>query len=188
MKKLIMFLPSINNGGNEKNFFSTANNLCKRKIKISIITCSGDKALKRLHFKNNCKLLNFDKFNLKIKYFISFIHLIIIGNKFTPILSFQGNLLAIIVGKLLNTKVIIRFNSHPYNFIKSKLKKTIFKFFYNMADIIIVNSEDIKKTLKKEYNLNSYLIKNEIDKDKIRKQSKKKIKYKFFKNNLRKPD
>ena len=28
-----------------------------------------------------------------------------------------------------------------------------------MADIIIVNSEDIKKTLKKEYNLNSYLIK-----------------------------
>ena len=43
-----------------------------------------------------------------------------------------------------------------------------------MADIIIVNSEDIKKTLKKEYNLNSYLIKNEIDKDKIKKTVKKK--------------
>ena len=51
MKKLIMFLPSINNGGNEKNFFSTANNLHKRKIKISIVTCSGNKAVKNLILK-----------------------------------------------------------------------------------------------------------------------------------------
>ncbi len=186
MKKLIMFLPSINNGGNEKNFFSTANNLHKRKIKISIVTCSGNKALKKLNFKNNCKLLNFDKFNLKVKFFISFIHLIIVGNKSTPILSFQGNIFAIIAGKLLNTRVIIRFNSHPYNFIKSEFKKKIFKFFYKKADIIIVNSEDIKKTLKKEYKLNSNLIRNELDKYKIRKQSKNKIKFKFFKNNSRK--
>ena len=50
MKKLIMFLPSINNGGNEK-FFSTANNLHKRKIKISIVTCSGNKAVKNLILK-----------------------------------------------------------------------------------------------------------------------------------------
>ena len=45
MNKLIMFLPSVNNGGNEK-FFSTANNLHKNNIIISLISCSNNKIKK----------------------------------------------------------------------------------------------------------------------------------------------
>ena len=45
-KKLIIFFPSVNNGGNEKNFFSTANNLYKNKVDVSIITCSKNKVVK----------------------------------------------------------------------------------------------------------------------------------------------
>ena len=45
-KKLIIFFPSVNNGGNEKNFFSTANNLFKNKVDVSIVTCSKNKVVK----------------------------------------------------------------------------------------------------------------------------------------------
>ena len=50
--KLIIFFPSVNNGGNEKNFFSTTNNLYKNKVDVSIITCSKNKVNKEINFKN----------------------------------------------------------------------------------------------------------------------------------------
>ena len=51
-----------------------------------------------------------------------------------------------------------------------------------MADKIIVNSKEIKKTLKYEYNLNSNLIYNELDRNNIINKSRKNIRIKFSSN------
>ena len=58
--KLIIFFPSVNNGGNEKNFFSTTNNLYKNKVDVSIITCSKNKVKKEINFKNNFNFFDLD--------------------------------------------------------------------------------------------------------------------------------
>ena len=51
-----------------------------------------------------------------------------------------------------------------------------------MADKIIVNSKEIKKTLKYKYNLNSNLIYNELDRNNIINKSRKNVRIKFSNN------
>ena len=110
MKNLIMFLPSVNKGGNEKNFFSTANQLNKNKVKIFVISCDGNEIRKNLDFKNQIYSKNYERLNLKIKYLICFFILIFNNKKKFPILSFQGNITAIVAAKIIGCKVFIRFN------------------------------------------------------------------------------
>ena len=43
-KKLIFFIPSIEDGGVEKNLFIVANYLAKKKMKIEVLTCNPNKA------------------------------------------------------------------------------------------------------------------------------------------------
>jgi len=182
MNKLIMFLPSVNNGGNEKNFFSTANNLHKNNIIISLISCSNNKIKKNINFKNNLNLIDFDFLSLKLKHIACFFFVIFANKEKVPILSFQGNIVAIIAAKIIGCKIFIRFNSYPDNFIKSSFKKIFLNFFYKKADGVIVNSKEIQNVLRKEFNLKSNLIRNEIDIKEIKKLSKKKINFRFFKN------
>ena len=183
MRNLIMFLPTVNKGGMEKNFFSTAKNLKKKGINLSAISCSKNKFIKKFNISNNSGVLEFDRLNLNLKFLISFIVLIIKNfKKKYPVLSFQGNIPAIIASKIIGCKIYIRLNSHPDLFLKNSFKKILFIFFYKMADNIIVNSKRVKDTLKKEFNLKSNLIYNEIDKDEIKAKSKYKIKLNFLNN------
>lgn len=182
MKKLIMFLPSVNRGGNEKNFFSAANQINSKKIKVLIISCDKYKIQKKLNFKNDIKLINFVKFSLKFKYLISFFLLIFNNKQKHPILSFQGNVVAIIAAKLIGCKVFVRFNSTPDNFLKSNFKTILFKYFYKKADGIFVNSNEMKLSLKEKLGLDSKLVYNDLDIRSIKFLSKKKLKFKKFKN------
>jgi len=187
MKSLFMFLPSVNKGGNEKNFFSLANNLSKHKLKINIISCDPNKVNERIKFKNQLKLINFEKYKLFTKYIICFFLVIIKNRKKDPILSFQGNLVAIFASMIIGCDVFVRFNSYPDNFLKNNFKIFIFKFFYKRAKKIFVNSKEMRIAVEKNLGLKCKLIYNEIDIKKIRYLSKKKIKYPFFKNkNLKK--
>ena len=45
------------------------------------------------------------------------------------VISFQSNILAILMSKILGFKVIIRSNTAPEKYLNSNLKKYIFKFF-----------------------------------------------------------
>ena len=45
-KNLIIFIPSIEDGGVEKNLYIISNYLIKQKIKIEILTCNGNKKKK----------------------------------------------------------------------------------------------------------------------------------------------
>ena len=53
-KKLIFFIPSIEDGGVEKNLFIVANYLAKKNMNIEVLTCNANKAK---YFDKKIKLI-----------------------------------------------------------------------------------------------------------------------------------
>ena len=183
-----MFMPSIEGGGVEKNFFIVANYLSNFK-KISVITISNkyknnfNKKIEFISFKS----LFWNRLTRKIKYFFAFILLIkkFLVEKKKIVFCFQANIYAILICKIFCVKIIIRSNSAPVGWSKNFLKKKIFKIVLRLADKIMVNSYEFKKDLKKEFKVNSTCIYNPLDEKRIINQSKKKIKKIFNKNTLK---
>ena len=188
-KKLIIFIPSIEGGGVEKNLFIISNFL-KDKIKnLSVITISNK-------FKN--------RFNSKIK-FISFkadfwnsigrrkkflmglllLFLEILKDRNVLVFSFQGNVYCTLLCKLLGIKIIVRSNSAPDGWSQNKLKNLIFKYVLRNADKVIVNSLDFKKRFKTKFKIHTECIYNPLNKNEIIKKSKLKNKIKFDKKKLK---
>jgi glycosyltransferase involved in cell wall biosynthesis len=182
--KLIIFFPSIEGGGVEKNFFIISNYLAKKYKNIHLISSPKNKIpihpkVKIIGVKNNFIFPN----SRIIKIFISMLYLIkeIIFDRKVLVLSFQANLYAILICKIFHTKIIIRSNSSPTGWTKSIIKKNIFKWFLKYPKAIIVNSVDFKNEMKKKFNIESKCILNPLDKKNILRNSKKKIKKKIYK-------
>ena len=188
-KKLIIFIPSIEGGGVEKNLFIISNFL-KDKIKnLSVITISNK-------FKN--------RFNSKIK-FISFkadfwnsigrrkkflmglllLFLEILKDRNVLVFSFQGNVYCTLLCKLLGIKIIVRSNSAPDGWSQNKFKNLVFKYVLRNADKVIVNSLDFKKRFKTKFKIHTECIYNPLNKNEIIKKSKLKNKIKFDKKKLK---
>ena len=188
-KKLIIFIPSIEGGGVEKNLFIISNFL-KDKIKnLSVITISNK-------FKN--------RFNSKIK-FISFkadfwnsigrrkkflmglllLFLEILKDRNVLVFSFQGNVYCTLLCKLLGIKIIVRSNSAPDGWSQNKFKNLIFKYVLRNADKVIVNSLDFKKRFKTKFKIHTECIYNPLNKNEIIKKSKLKNIIKFDKKKLK---
>ena len=98
------------------------------------------------------------------------------------IVSFQGNILPIIVAKITRKKIIIRCNTAPSKYFDSIFKKFFFKYFYSLSDLILVTSKDFKTEIKKYFNLKSFIHRQTLDIKQINKQSKLKLRFDFFKN------
>tara|TARA_X000000950_G_scaffold90738_1_gene114099 strand:+ start:1759 stop:2862 length:1104 start_codon:yes stop_codon:yes gene_type:complete len=181
-KKIIIFMPSIEGGGVEKNLFLISNFLSKKLNDVSLITTSDEYKNKFKSIKIISPYFNLTKYGRKIKYFLCLYELLkqIIKKRDVIILSFQANLYCILISKLFNTKIIIRSNSSPSGWTKNFLKKKLFKLILRFADTIIVNSKDFKKEFKKKFNLPTVMIYNPLNKDEIIKLSKKKIYFPFF--------
>ncbi len=186
-KKIIIFMPSIEGGGVEKNLYLVSNYLAKKKMRLSLITISNKYKYK---FHKSIKFISlpgniWDKMTRRIKYFFSLILLIkeILLDRNVVVFSFQANIYCIIVCKLLFIKVITRSNSAPIGWSINPLKRYIFKIFLSLADDVMVNSYQFKKDLKKEFNLNSICIYNPLNKNEILKKSKIKTKKTFNKKN-----
>ena len=177
-KKLVLFIPSIEGGGVEKNFFLIADHLSKIHKKIFVITANTKyKNIFNKKISIICPTSNvWKKKNRLVKTIISILLLIKNFDKDIVILSFQSNLSAIFVSKIFGYKIIIRLNTSIKKYINNILKKFLYKLSYNFADEIVVNSNYFKKELKKKLNLNSKLIYN------LSRISKKKEKINFFKN------
>ena len=181
-KNIIMFMPSIEGGGVEKNFFIVSNYLINFHH-VSVITISHKykkKFNKKIRFLTyNLELL--DKLSRRFKYFLALILLIkeIINSKNMLVFCFQANIYTTIVCKLFNIKIIVRSNSAPVGWSKNYFKKKIFSKVLNFADKIVVNSYEFKKDLKKEFKVNSKCIYNPLNKKEILKKSKKKVKLIF---------
>ena len=183
-EKIIIFIPSIEDGGVEKNLFIISNYLSKKNKNTCLITCSNDK-INKINQKNlqiiKPKFISFEKSSRGIKYFVSLYLLIkiLIKEKKTLILSFQANLYCSIICKLFGRKIVIRSNSSSYGWEGGYLKKRLFKLLFSLPDKIIVNSEDLKKEYKKKFGIDPVCIFNPLDKKILNQKSNLKTKNHF---------
>ena len=148
-KKLIVLIPSIEGGGVEKNFFLIANYLSQYLKDITVITT--DKSIrKRINKKINiiAPQSNFwSRQTRLIKYLLCLYKLLLFAlqNKNILIFSFQANVYAIILSKILRIKIITRSNSSSEGWSKNIIKKFLYKIFLNLSDQVIAMT--LKKSL-----------------------------------------
>ncbi len=185
-KHLIIFMPSIEGGGVEKNLFIITKYLASKNKEISLITASNDFNQK---FKNinlvKPKVILSKNCSRKLKYIFCLVELLklILFKKNVSIFSFQANLYCILLCKIFNKKIIVRANSSPSGWSKTFIRKLIFKYIFSLADIVIVNSVDFKKQFKLIFNINATCIYNPLNKTEIIKLSRNYIQFPFFKKN-----
>ena len=174
--KLIIFMPSIEGGGVEKNLFLVSNFLIKKIDNVSIITISKKYKKK---FDSDIEFITlssviWDKLSRRFKYFLSILLLVkeILKNRKITVFAFQANIYCIIICKLFFIKIITRSNSAPIGWSQNPVKRLIFKFFLSLANKVMVNSIQFKKELKKESNVEATCIYNPLNFDEIKQQSK----------------
>ncbi len=183
-KKLIIFIPHLNIGGVEKNFYIISNFLIKKIKDISIITINKNIS-KKLGAKINIISLKSNRFensHIYVKYVICIYLLIktLLNNKNCVIFSFQANWYSIIIAKLFQLKVIIRSNTAPNGWSKNLIKKYLYKILLKLSDEVIVNSIEFKKIFQRKFNINPTCIYNPLNEGEIKNLGKKKIKNYFF--------
>ena len=183
-KKIIMFMPSIERGGVEKNFFIISNFLQKKFNDLTIITSDVSKLKKG---NKNIKIIDSPVFfqNIKsryVKYFICLMTLIrkILNDKNVIVLSFQANIYAILICKLFGIKILVRANASSLIWASNLFKIIVFKWIFKIADGVIVNSKDLKKEFLMKFKVDAEVIYNPLNMNEIISLSKKKTKEKFF--------
>ena len=179
-KRLILFMPSMEGGGVEKNLILIANYISNFKENIQLITFDDNF---NKFFNKKINILNVTKKNRKkyskyYKYFFCLCILIkeYLKNKNLVLFTFQANIYAIILSYFLNFKIISRSNSSPSGWSKKFFKNIIFKFFFKKADCIIVNSKEFQREFKEKFNIKTNLIYNPLNKKEILIKSKVKLK------------
>ena len=187
LKNIVIFMPSIEKGGADKNLFIISGFLSKKFKNVSVITSSN---INKFH--NKIKFITpefpvWSKFGRIIKSIISILILIkvFLKKKNILVLSFQSNILAIILCKIFSKKIITRSNSFPDQWTNNFFKKFIFKKIYPLADHNIVNSLRTKKDFIKNYKVIPTCIYNPLDEKKIKYLSKKSVPKIFKRNKLK---
>ena len=183
-----MFMPSIEGGGVEKNFFIVANYLSKFE-KVTVISISKNfkskfnKKIKFVTLKSNF----WDNLSRRKKYILGFFLLIkeFFLEKDKIVFSFQANIYAILICKIFFVKIITRSNSAPFGWSNNIIKRKIFKIILKFADKIMVNSLEFKKDLNSEFSVESTCIYNPLNKKEILKKSKVKSRKIFKKSKFK---
>jgi glycosyltransferase involved in cell wall biosynthesis len=183
-KELIIFNPSIEDGGVEKNLFLISNYFVNNKIKTSLISADINKKKKfdkKINFFYPSKI-NFINSNRYKKYFFCLIVLAkkIFLKKNILVFSFQANIYSIILCKLLRIKIIVRMNTAPQGWYHNIIKKKIYSYVIKKADGVIVNSKFFQKEVQKRFGIKSTFINNPFNFKNIKKLSNAKVK-KFYK-------
>ena len=183
--KLVIFIPSIEGGGVEKNLYIITNYL-SNKLKNEVYIITADKKNTDF-FGKNVKIVT-SKFQIPetnsrlIKYFISLILLLLFffKNKKIVVLSFQANIYAIILCKIIGVKIIVRSNSSTKGWSNNIFKDIIFKFFLGKSEKVIVNSYALKSEFMKKFNIKSICIYNPFNKDEVNKLARVKFSLNFY--------
>ena len=134
-KNLIIFMPSIDGGGVEKNLIIIANYLIKKFSKITVITYD-----KKFNSKFNKKIdiINYKKKSSgEKKYFKYFICLMLLvkelfKNKRVLVFSFQANIYVLFLSIFFGFKTIIRSNSAPSGWTQNIFKKKYLNIFFSL--------------------------------------------------------
>ena len=94
-------------------------------------------------------------------------------------ISFQSNLYFILLAKFTKNKIIARSNAAPNYYISNQIKLKLFQKIYNLADKIIVNSNEFKKQFFKTFKVMPVMIYNpSFNDDYLRIRKFKKVKKK----------
>ena len=180
--QIIYFFPDPQMGGVKKNFFLISRYLTTFFNQHFLITSNKiDSKIDR-----KIKLIKISKFwsyiSRRLLFIVCSIKLFLVCLKKDKaiIFSFQGNFYAIIISILLRKKIIIRSNLSPQGWASSPFKIKVFKFLLSKADLIIVNSYDFKKEMRKVFGINPMTIYNPINQNGIKKLSVYKKKIEFF--------
>jgi glycosyltransferase involved in cell wall biosynthesis len=184
-KRLIIFMPSIDGGGVEKNLFIISNYLSKKIDNITLITFDNrfnrnfDKKIKILNIVKNPKK-NYSKY---YKYYKCLLLLTLeVIKKQSLVFAFQANIYCCLLSLILRFDLVTRSNSSPTGWNKNLIKSLIFKFLFKIPKKIIVNSKDFKNEIDKKFKINSKLIYNPLNLTEIKRQSKSKTDLNFFNN------
>lgn len=185
---MLIFSPTIEDGGVEKNLYNISNFLSERLDKIYLLTANSDK---KKRFNKKIKVLSpkTHKWIHSSRLIKTLICIFLFLKNFNKkknylILSFNSNIFAVIIARLFDIKIIIRSNTSPESYINNIIKKSFFKFVLSLSNEIIVNSSEFKKQIKFYFSLNSRCILNPLENVKyIHKLSKEKIRFNFFKKN-----
>jgi glycosyltransferase involved in cell wall biosynthesis len=181
-KKIIIFNPSIEDGGVEKNLVNITNFLSDKFENTILISANENKnyffkkKIERVFLKTN------KKFSRKLRYLISIYLLIkeLLKDKSKKlVLSFQANIYCIVICKIFGVKVITRSNASIHGWSKN-FKLLLYKYIYSKADSLIVNSLALKYEFNKILKLECKVIYNPLDKKRIFKLYKKKNSKNFF--------
>ena len=132
-KKLIIFMPSIEGGGVEKNLFIVTNYLVKKVPKVLLITAS--KKFKKKFSKSLTFISPYsnkwDYKSRRTKYLICLFLLLkeILKDRNQLVFAFQANIYCILICKLLGIKIITRSNSAQQDGLKIYLKELYLNIF-----------------------------------------------------------
>lgn len=180
-------MPFIGIGGVEKNLFIISNYLIKKVKNLSICTVSKDK---KKEFNKKIKFISpkrkfYENLSIRLKYLICLFLLfkLFIKRKDYIVISFQANIYCILLCRLFKIQIIVRANSSPSGWSHNFFKKYIYKKIISMANEVIVNSEDFKKEMEKNFDIKVRRIYNPLNIKEIKRKSNINIKDKFFKKN-----
>ena len=132
MRDLIIFIPSIEGGGVEKNLFYITKYIQSKFKNVYLITANK---LKQNLFGKNVKLImpNTYYFNDKNRFVKNIVCTYLLIKNFKKrsalILSLQSNFFSIISSKVISAKIIIRLNTSPEKYITNIYKKITLQTF-----------------------------------------------------------
>lgn len=154
-KRISLFIPSFEKGGIENNVYLYSKILVENGYGVDLIYRRAvEQTFAKLDPKINKIQLGFN-FNIPfihprlldtINIFFSYFKYLIKNRQSLMVLSFQNNLIAIFLCKLLQIKVIVRIGSHPNVVIQENnwlisLSNNLKNIFYRYATLVITNSK-----------------------------------------------
>ena len=117
MRELVIFVPSIEDGGVEKNLFLISNFLSTKGVRVNIITANEDK---KKHFNKKINFISpeFNYLNKKNRFYKTLYSFYLlfkfyISNRNILILSFQANIYAIFFSFFFRVNILTRSNTAP---------------------------------------------------------------------------
>ena len=162
VKKIIIFYPAYEKGGATKVLENLVNFFTSKKINITLISCNAKysdfnykkKFFKIIKPKTIFSSIFFQRIFLTLSVLKIYVTEIIKNNNNTLIFSMQSHLFPVIIGRILNKKIIIRNSEDPFGatrFADNKVYAVlvfITKFLsFNLANGIITNSTTSLKSI-----------------------------------------
>ncbi len=162
INKIIIFYPAYEKGGATKILENLINFFTSKKININLISCNAkysdftykDKYFKITKPKSKLQSIFFQRILFTLSVLKVYFREIVKNDKNTIIFSMQSHLLPVIIGRILNKKIIVRNSEDPFGatrFADNRFYALLIfltKFLsFNLANGIITNSTTSLKSI-----------------------------------------